>query len=85
MHPCLCIDEIFRRIVRELVAAGGKATAVALACCCKTFEDPALAALWETQEGLTLLLETLPRDIWESGGYSVRVPAMRSVPYLLKR
>ena len=81
MHPCLCIDEILRPIAREVVASVGKTGAVALACCCKSFEDPVLDALWETQVDLTLLLETLPWDVWEiSGEYRVCVPAIDPLP-----
>jgi len=65
MHPCLHVDEITRLIARELVRSGGRATAVALACCCKSFENPALDALWETQEELVPLLKSLPRDVWD--------------------
>ena len=49
MHICLNVDELVRLIACELVASEGKATAVALAGCCKSFEDPVLDALWETQ------------------------------------
>ena len=80
MHPCLCIDEILRPIAREVVASGWKETAVALACCCKSFEDPVLDVLWETQDGLAPLLETLPQDVWEPGGYSVCFPAIDPFP-----
>ena len=65
MHHCLSVDEILRRFACELVASNAKATAVALACCCKTFEEPALDALWETQNRLTPLLKCFPRDVWE--------------------
>ena len=64
MHRCLCVDEIVRLISHELVMAGGKATAVALACCCKRFEDPALDSLWETQSDFISLLDTFPGDVW---------------------
>ena len=67
MHPCLRVDEIVRHVASELVASKGKATAVALACCCKSFEDPVLDALWETQERLAPLFKSLPRDIWNDG------------------
>ena len=63
MHPCLYVDEIARIIARELVAFDGQATSVALACCCKTLEDPVLDILWETQSRVLLLLKPLPRDV----------------------
>ena len=65
MHPCLNIDEILRLLTRELVESEAKATTVSLACCCKSFEDPVLGALWETQDGLLPLLKSLPGDIWK--------------------
>jgi len=71
MHACLCIDEIVRLIAWELVGSGGEATAVALACCHKGFEDPALDVLWENRLGVTELLKTLPEDVWDSHGYMV--------------
>ena len=71
-HPCLRVDEILRIVALELVALGAKATAVALACCCKSFEDPALDALWETQHRLLPLLKSLPGDVWKvEAGQSV--------------
>ena len=71
MHHSLCVDEIARLIAGELVATKGQATAVALACCCKILEDPALDALWATQHRLTPLLKTLPEDVWSTGSTAV--------------
>ena len=72
MHPCLNVDEILRLLARELVASGAQATSVALGSCCKSFEDPVLDALWETQDQLTPLLKCFPQDVWEEGhGYFV--------------
>ena len=65
MHPCLNVDEILRSFACELVASEAKVAAVALACCCKSFEDPVLDALWETQDQLAPLLKCFPQDIWE--------------------
>ena len=64
MDHCLSVDEILRHVARELVASRGQATTVALACCCRTFEDSVLDELWETQEGLLPLLKSLPGDVW---------------------
>jgi len=71
MHACLNVDEIVRLIALELVASGGEATAVCLACCCKSFEDPVLDALWAGQRLLLPLLKSFPGDVWRGGGYSV--------------
>lgn len=65
MHACLGVDEIVRLLACDLVTSGGEATAVALACCCKNFEDPVLDALWGTQGRLCLLLKTFPEDVWD--------------------
>lgn len=73
MHICLRVDEIVRIIAHELVGSGGKATAVSLACCSNSFEDPALDALWTTQDRLLPLLMTFPMDVWSEGGYFVSV------------
>jgi hypothetical protein len=80
MHACLSVDEIVRLIASELVAFGGDATAVALACCCKNFEDPVLDALWVTQTLLGPLLEIFPGGIWEED-----IPdyvSLSTIPYL---
>ena len=71
MHACLNMDEIIRLVGCELVASKAKATAVVLACCCKNFEDPVLDVLWETQDQLLPLLESLPGDVWTEGGCTV--------------
>ena len=65
MHPCLSVDEILRLLAYKLVGSEAKATVVALACCCKSFEDPALDALWETQDRFLPLLKSFPGDVWE--------------------
>jgi hypothetical protein len=64
MHVCLNVEEILRLIAYELVASEGKTIAVALACCCKAFEDPVLDALWETQDKLVPLLKSFPEAVW---------------------
>ena len=66
MHVCLGVDEIVRLVADELVASEGKKSAVSLACSCKTFKDPVLDALWETQEQLPPLLRSFPESIWEN-------------------
>ena len=70
MHACLNVDEIVRLIACEL----GKGTAVALACCRKSFEDPVLDALWVEQYRLLPLLKSFPEDVWNQGGCVVSVP-----------
>ena len=65
MHRCLSVEEILSHFTRELVASEAKATAAALARCCRSFEEPVLDALWEAQERLIPLLKCIPRDVWE--------------------
>ena len=73
-RACLTVDEIVRFIAYELVASGGHATTVALARCCKSFEDLVLDALWETQNKLLPLFKSFPGDVWNEGGHAVSVP-----------
>ena len=65
MHHCFSVDEILRLLACTLVASEAKATAVALACSCRSFEDPVLDALWKTQDQLFPLLKSLPGDVWK--------------------
>ena len=74
MHPCLSVDEILRLIACELVTSTEWKAALALACCCKSFEDPVLDALWEPQDRIFPLLESLPGDVWNECGYTVSAP-----------
>jgi len=76
MHACLNMDEIVRLIALELVTSRGEATAVSLACCCKDFEDPALDALWMTQDSLFTLLKSFPGDVWNKKDCTVSAPTI---------
>jgi len=80
MHRCLSVDEILRLLACELIASEAKATAAALARCCKTFEEPVLDALWETLDQLTPLLKCFPRDVWEEEDGSFVSPPWRLIP-----
>jgi len=71
MHACLNVDEIVRFVAHELVVSSGERSAVSLACCRKSFEDPVLGTLWAEQDVLLPLLKSLPCDVWKEGGYSV--------------
>ena len=77
MHDCMRVDEIIRLFACELVASRRKASAVALACSCKTFEDPVLDVLWETQKGLLPLFRSLPGDVWNGNAFTVSA----SIPF----
>ena len=88
MHRCLCVDEIMRLIAYELVASGGRATSIALACCCKSFEEPVLDALWGARNRLPPLLGSLPRDVWGGHGCMVSAPktcVFSSLNYLVRK
>ena len=76
MHHCLRVDEILRHFASELVASKGKASAVTLACCCKSFEDPVLDVLWETQEWLAPLFKTFPKYVWYDEERAVGTPTI---------
>jgi len=82
MHACLNVDEIVWLIACELVASKAKASAVALACCHKAFEDPVLDALWEIQGGLLPLPKSLPGDVWNEGECTVSVSITHTFPSL---
>ena len=73
MHPCLRVEEIVRLVASELVASKAEETSVALACCCKNFEDPVLDSLWEIQQRLLPLLKSFPGDVWKPDGPTVSV------------
>jgi len=64
MHACLRVDEIVRLVASELVWYRGRGTSVALACSCKSLEDPVLDMLWEFQTRVRPLLRSLPGDVW---------------------
>lgn len=80
MHPCLCVDEIVRLIASELVTTKGQASVVALARCCKNFEDPVLDVLWRTTERLHPLLKSLPGDVWNGSECTVSAPTTFVLP-----
>ena len=63
-HRALMVDEILRGVTAR-VTRRHPPTAVALACCSKVFEEPALSALWKIQDELPTLIKTLPSDTWE--------------------
>ena len=76
MHACLNVDEIVRLITGELIQPNVKSGAVALACCRNSFEDPVLDTLWERQDRLLPLVESLPGDIWNEDEHTVSTPTV---------
>jgi len=65
-HRVFKIDELTRLITSQLIHANQE-SAVNLACACRYLEEPVLSTLWEIQESLHNLLETLPGDNWDWG------------------
>ena len=70
MHACLRVHEILANIFTgittedpaHLFGRAGLNTLGSLATTCKTFTEPALDALWDTQPSLFQLLKNLPSD-----------------------
>ena len=62
-HRALEVDDIVREIAAWVVDIHPP-TAVSLACCAKSFEEPTLSVLWKIQE-LPTLIKTLPSDSWK--------------------
>jgi len=59
------VDEILREVTAQ-VTWEHRSTAIALACCAKFFEEPALSALWKIPDlELPNLIKTLPHDCWD--------------------
>lgn len=68
-HKVLTIDELLRLIAAYLVDTD-PSSAVALACCCKAFEDPVLDLHWQHQS-LDKLASVLPAGILRRSGIDV--------------
>ena len=62
-HRALAVDEILREVTAHATDVHPP-TAVSLACCARSFEEPALSALWKIQDELPTLIKTLPPDSW---------------------
>lgn len=70
-HRCWALDEIVRAIAANLVTNWATASAVALACCSKSFEEPALGEIWRRLtflDGLDPLIKCFPPEVWEIRG-----------------
>ena len=65
-HKVFEIDEILRLITGHAVDLGGSAP-VALACCCKVFEEPTLSLYWEDRR-LDQLANVLPKGVLKRSG-----------------
>jgi len=64
-HRCWSFDEIVRAIAANLVADRAKASAVALASCSKSLQQPALGEVWRSLCSLAPLVLCFPPKIWK--------------------
>lgn len=65
-HRCWGLDEIVRVIAANLVSNGAKASAVSLASCSKSLEEPALSEVWRSLSSIAPLVKCFPPDVWET-------------------
>ncbi|KAI0076369.1 hypothetical protein K474DRAFT_1663028 [Panus rudis PR-1116 ss-1] len=74
MHRCIQVDEILRVIIHfvspSIPRTVGQLEArnksfLSLALTCRTFRDPAIDALWETQYGIWNLVKHFPEDLYK--------------------
>lgn len=64
-HRCWELDEIIRAIAAHLVFDKARASAVSLASCSKSLEEPALGEVWRGLSSLTPLVKCFPPEVWE--------------------
>ena len=64
-HRCWALDEIVRVIAASLVSDEASASAVSLASCSKSLEEPALGEVWRNLSGLAPLVKCFPSEVWE--------------------
>ena len=64
-HSYWGLPEIVRAIAANLVSDKAKGSAVALASCCKSLEEPALGEVWRSLSNLAPLVTCYPLEIWD--------------------
>ncbi|KAJ7128819.1 hypothetical protein C8R43DRAFT_897087 [Mycena crocata] len=64
MHNCWNVTEITRMIFDQLGEPKRRSALNGLARTCRTFSEPALDLLWETQQDIIPLLKCFPPHIW---------------------
>jgi len=65
MDRVFYIEELVQRIALNADDGSvGSASLLALACCCKALEDPVMDILWQRQNILYNIVQTLPVDCW---------------------
>ena len=67
-HRCWALDEIVRVIAANLVSDKAGASAVSLASCSKSLEEPSLGEIWRSLSGLAPLVRCFPPEVWEVKG-----------------
>lgn len=67
-HRCWELDEIVRIIAAHLVSDEARASAVSLASCSKSLEEPALREVWRNLSSLAPLVKCFPPELWEIEG-----------------
>ena len=65
VHRCWGLDEIVRSIAAHLVLDEARASAVSLASCSKSLEEPALTEVWRSLSSLVPLVKCFPPEVWE--------------------
>lgn len=65
-HRCWGLDEIVRAIAANLVLDKAKTSAVSLASCSKSLEEPALGEVWRSLSSLAPLVKCFPPEVWET-------------------
>jgi hypothetical protein len=63
-HRLWAINEIIRAIALNLVTDQAIRSAVALACCSKSLEEPALGEVWRSLSSLVPLVKCFPPEVW---------------------
>ena len=86
MHRCLCVDEIARLVIKDIIKLE-VLSAISLACTCRAFEAAVMEILWGShQTNLVTLLRCLPNEVWEirksdlGGSYFVWRKGVSQVP-----
>ena len=67
-HRCWAVNDIVSLIIENLVRDNGRASAVALANCSKSLEEPALREVWRMLDSLVPLVKCFPPEVWEIRG-----------------
>lgn len=65
MNRVFYVEELVRQIAFNVDEPSPRSSSLlALACCCKVLEGPAMGVLWQRQKVLGVILRTLPTGCW---------------------